>query len=57
MSNPQDVANAFVAHFYPTFDQGAQNLAGLYVSPSNALVLHRCVAMGHGLRFAALLFF
>jgi Nuclear transport factor 2 (NTF2) domain len=38
MSGPQEVANAFVSHFYQTFDQSAQGLSGLYVSPCNAAV-------------------
>ena len=32
MSSPQDVAQAFVTHFYQTFDAGVDNLAGLFVS-------------------------
>ena len=28
----EEVAKAFVSHFYQTFDSGVDNLAGLYVS-------------------------
>ncbi|CAB9521730.1 Nuclear transport factor [Seminavis robusta] len=30
MSDPQEVAKAFVTHFYQSFDNNAQSLAGLY---------------------------
>ena len=32
MSGPQEVAQAFVGHFYQTFDSNVDGLAGLYVS-------------------------
>jgi hypothetical protein len=32
MTNPQEVAQAFVNHYYQAFDSDAGQLAGLYVS-------------------------
>lgn len=32
MSSPEDIANAFVNHYYTTLNSNPQALAGLYVS-------------------------
>lgn len=40
MAQHQEVANAFVQHFYQAFDSGAANLAGLYVSLAAELGWH-----------------
>jgi hypothetical protein len=40
MSSPEDIANAFVNHYYTTLNSNPQALAGLYVSidPFNPLL-------------------